>query len=181
MTGKPATLSRPAALPRERGESESRALVDPVTRLWNQDSILGILDRELARIRREVGVVSVVRAEVDFYRRILDEWGPEAGHPVLRYVARHFRGWVRTYDAVGRYGESGFLAVLPGCGRADATIKAETIRRIVAAVPVPVAEGRQVRVTLSTGVAEGRTDSREVVLAAAEALRRVRKANPSRA
>jgi diguanylate cyclase (GGDEF)-like protein len=169
-----------AGLVEERDEARRKAMVDPLTRLWNRGAILEVLDREIERIRRGVGVVSVVRAEVDFYGRITGEWGPAAGQPVLRYVAQRLRAWTRTYDAVGRYGEAEFLVVMPGCTRADAALKAETIRRVVAAVPVSVGEGRRVCVTLSAGVAEGRGSSRELIDAAEGALRRGREAGLNR-
>ncbi len=169
-----------AGLARGRDGAGRKAMVDPLTRLWNREAIQEVLDHELGRIQRGDGIVSVVRAEVDFYGRITSEWGPAAGREVLRYVARRLRAWTRAYDAVGRYGEGGFLVVMPGCGREDAVLKAETIRRVVAAVPVTVGEGRRVCVTLSAGVSEGRGRSRDLISAAEGALGRVREADLKR-
>ncbi len=69
---------------------------------------------------------------------------------------------------------------MPGCGKADASMKAEVIRRVVAAVAIPAGEGRRVSLTLSAGVAEGRGTAEELAQAAEGALRRARDAGRDR-
>jgi diguanylate cyclase (GGDEF)-like protein len=65
---------------------------------------------------------------------------------------------VRPYDAPCRYGGEEFLIVLPGCDLADATMRAEEIRRAFSATPFQIPEGVpsvtcSLGVTASSGVA----------------------------
>src|SRR5262249_35924367 len=115
---------------------------DALTGLWNRGAILDLLERELARGRREGRPVGVILADVDNSKRINDTFGPLAGDRALRQVACRLGEALRPYDKVGRYGGEEFLVVLPGCDAGDAAGLAERLRQRVAAGP---ADGGTVR------------------------------------
>jgi len=128
------------------------AMHDDLTGLWNRAAILGVLDRELARSRREKRPVGVILADLDHFKQINDSLGHLAGDRVLRQVAQRMLASLRSYDTVGRYGGEEFLIVLPGCDGAHALALAERLREQMAAEPIEV-EGQRLPVTLSLGVA----------------------------
>jgi diguanylate cyclase (GGDEF)-like protein len=148
-----------------------QATRDALTGLWNRAMILEILDRDLARSRREGQPVSVIMADVDYFKRINDTHGHVTGDQVLRQTAQRLLTALRTYDTVGRYGGEEFLVVLSGCDAATALTLAERLRGCVDAEPVEDA-GKRIGVTLSLGVAawDGQVTAPDLLRTADEAL-----------
>ena len=140
------------ALISERDELRRRAMLDPLTRAWNRDAVLEVLERELARAKRDGSPLSVIMADVDHFKGVNDSFGHPAGDLVLFGVAANLRAAVRPYDAVGRLGGEEFLVVLPRCGASAALTIAERMRRKVEAERFETASG-PVSATLSLGVA----------------------------
>jgi two-component system cell cycle response regulator len=124
---------------------------DALTGLWNRATILEILDRELARSRREGHLVSVIMADLDHFKSTNETFSQHAGDEVLRQTAQRLLSALRPYNAVGRYGDE-FLMVLPDCGAGKALMLAERLRKSVATEPVMV-DGEPIPITLSLGVA----------------------------
>lgn len=156
---------------------------DALTGVWNRGAILGVLDRELTRARREGTPVGVVMADLDHFKQINDSFGHLVGDQVLRQAAQRMQGVLRPYDGVGRYGGEEFLVILPGCNAAATAELAERLRRCVANEPI-VRECQEVAVTLSLGVAasDGATvESAGAILRAAdEALYRAKRSGRNR-
>jgi diguanylate cyclase (GGDEF)-like protein len=129
-----------------------QATRDALTRLYNRAMILEILDRELARSRREGHPVGIIMADLDHFKQVNDTRGHLAGDHVLVQIAHRLLAVLRPYDTVGRYGGEEFLIVLPGCDAETTLALAERLRLAVESEPVEE-EGRPITVTLSLGVA----------------------------
>jgi len=141
---------------------------DSLTALWNHKAILEILERELLRAERDQQPVGVIMADVDHFKEVNDSRGHAAGDAVLHIIASGVAAMVRPYDSVGRYGGEEFLIVAPGCGPGETWELAERVRAHVARCNI-MAGGTAVHVTLSLGVATGRTAAGlEKVLQAAD-------------
>jgi diguanylate cyclase (GGDEF)-like protein len=128
-----------------------KATRDPLTGLWNRASILEILQRELARTRREGSALSVLMADLDHFKRINDTLGHLAGDEVLRQAARRMRQSLRQSDWVGRYGGEEFLIIQPGCDGQEGAHGAERLCQLLSCEPV-LLPGGIVSMTLSVGV-----------------------------
>ncbi|MCK4602578.1 MAG: diguanylate cyclase [Phycisphaerae bacterium] len=129
-----------------------QATHDFLTGLWNRQAILGILEHELDRAKREGGSVSVVMGDLDHFKRINDAFGHSSGDAVLFEVGCRLSVSVRPYDAVGRYGGEEFLIVLPNCDLQAATLLAQRLCDEIAAKPFKAGEG-EMPVTISLGAA----------------------------
>ncbi|MEO1086074.1 MAG: GGDEF domain-containing protein [Acidobacteriota bacterium] len=123
---------------RRRGQIESardRALElashDPLTGLWNRDSILKMLRRELARAKRLRTPLGVVLADIDDFQQINGLIGQDHGDQVLQEVAWRVGSLVRPYDTLGRFGGDSFLALLPTCDELATRSVGERLRRAV--------------------------------------------------
>src|SRR5688572_14967076 len=79
-----------------------QATRDYLTQLWNRSAILDILDRELARARREGTTIGVVLADLDAFKTINDTYGHLTGDAVLRQAAATMQATIRQYDSIGR-------------------------------------------------------------------------------
>jgi two-component system cell cycle response regulator len=129
-----------------------QATRDSLTRLWNRNSILEALSRELARAERESSPLGVVIVDLDHFKQINDNHGHPAGDVVLRESARRMQSGVRQYDSVGRYGGEEFLILLPNCGEAESFSQAERLRKQLSQNEIRV-DDISIRVTASFGVA----------------------------
>lgn len=115
-------------------------LVDAKNHLATHDEVTGILNRRaiVAGGEREVVVairsrqpLSVAFVDIDFFKRVNDTLGHEAGDLVLADIAQRLRDACRNIDLVGRYGGEEFCLIFPGAG-ADST--AALGERLLAAV-----------------------------------------------
>lgn len=125
---------------------------DPLTNLWNHNTILAILRKELARASRTHSPFAVAMIDVDQFKSINDTYGHPAGDAVLREASQRLRSAMRSYDSLGRYGGDEFLAVVPGCGREAAGRFAESFRARLDHHAIETTDGL-IPVTLSLGVA----------------------------
>jgi diguanylate cyclase (GGDEF)-like protein len=105
------------------------------------DALTGLLNRrgfderaslELARARRDGLSVAVVAFDLDYFKRINDEWGHEIGDRVLVHVGELLSHESRDIDVCARFGGEEFVVLLPGCDAADAESYAERVRTTLA-------------------------------------------------
>jgi diguanylate cyclase (GGDEF)-like protein len=134
-----------------REEMRYRATHDALTSLRNRATVMADFERELARARREQGVVSIILCDIDHFKRVNDTYGHPVGDEVLKQVASRLLSSVRSYDSVGRYGGEEFLLILSGCNSSLAQRRAEDIRNSNAEHPFETSAG-PLSVNVSIGV-----------------------------
>ncbi|MCE3026910.1 GGDEF domain-containing protein [Salinicola sp. DM10] len=146
------------------GERANRALrqqaeTDQLTGLANRHGAQRALNRlETARTTGAEGVrTSVLLADVDHFKRINDTYGHEVGDSVIVAVAARLRGAVRDGDVAVRWGGEEFLVLLPATDATAAQVIAERLRDAVIHTPVH-ADGHDIPVTLSIGIAEATSE-----------------------
>lgn len=129
-----------------------RSLVDPLLGTWNRGAIMRILAIEYERCSKAGLPLSLIVADLDYFKKINDTYGHPAGDGVLVKVASRLRSCIRPQEALGRYGGEEFLIVLPGSSEATAMQVAERMRAAVAAQPEAVGSDL-LQLTISAGVA----------------------------
>lgn len=134
-----------------REEEASRT--DPLTGLLNRRGLLEAGDGAVVRGRRSGRPLAIVLADLDHFKRVNDALGHAAGDVVLKAVAAAIRASLRGQDVAARWGGEEFILLLPDTDRPGAQQVAETVRRVVAALPI-AHQGGRVDVTLSAGTAE---------------------------
>ncbi|MCA1961015.1 MAG: GGDEF domain-containing protein [Desulfomonile sp.] len=170
-------------LARARDAAEFQATRDFLTLLWNRSAILGILKAEIARSQRENRPLSLIIGDVDYFKKVNDEYGHLVGDAVLREISERLKSSIRTYDQVGRFGGEEFIIVAPGCASDDAVELGERVRAVIAENPVYTSEG-PLSVTMSFGVATygcaATADVDSLIRAADEALYRAKREGRNR-
>lgn len=136
---------------RAREALQFQAAHDSLTGVWSRGAILDQLARELERAKREHTVLSVIVGDVDHLQAINDTYGHLCGDYVLRECAHRLVGFMRGYDAIGRYGGEEFLLVLPGYDPRKNPGRSLEIARILAARSFDC-NGVELGVTCSFGV-----------------------------
>ncbi len=167
----------------ELATAQMKAAIDPLTRLWNRESIFEIARRELARAKRSRTPLAVAFVDIDDFKAINDGYGHLVGDDVLRFIAERMRAAVRPYDAVGRYGGEEFLIVLAETDRDIAEKVCERVRQRIQEKD-PDAQKGTPTVTTSVGVAHGTGDNlpelERLVEVADEALYRAKQSGKNR-
>jgi diguanylate cyclase (GGDEF)-like protein len=161
---------------------ERQALVDGLTGLANRRQCEEALGAELARVDRYGGSLTVVMADLDWFKDVNDKFGHPAGDSVLRDFARLLRESVRDVDLASRWGGEEFLLVLPGTDLAGGARVAERIRVALAGRIVLSVDGTPIPVTASFGVAAAppATTASELFAAADAALYEAKRAGKNR-
>jgi len=106
--------------------------------------------------------VSVALIDLDDFKEVNDTLGHEVGDLLLVAVAQRLHACVGTEDTVARLGGDEFVVVLDGADPAAADLAAE---RMIDALRRPVlADGHELPIRASIGIADGRTGSEASVL-----------------
>jgi diguanylate cyclase (GGDEF)-like protein len=135
--------------------TEQRATHDRLTGVANRETLLTTLHAEIERATRHYTPLSVAFIDIDRFKPINDTHGHKAGDAVLRQVASLISRSVRASDAFGRYGGEEFMLILPETTPEDAVGIAEELRNLVMAERLRIADGTEIKATISIGVAGG--------------------------
>ena len=95
--------------------------------------------------------------DLDHFKEINDTHGHQAGDAVLNEFVQVLGDNLRAYDRIGRYGGEEFLILTPLMGDNDPPELFERLRRRIEDHPFAF-EDRQIRLTISIGVAHLRPD-----------------------
>jgi two-component system cell cycle response regulator len=129
-----------------------KATHDTLTGLWNHEEILRVLEKELARSKREGTCVGVIMLDLDHFKNVNDTLGHMAGDVVLRAIAQRSLALMRPYDTIGRFGGEEFLIIAPGCDEICIKRVAERLRKSIEQNSIDAQEGT-IAITASFGVA----------------------------
>ena len=156
----------------EIAEVTQRARTDQLTGLANRRHFDEQLARALTETDRYGNTVSLIIADIDFFKIVNDTHGHEAGDAVLRAVAGIFREKVRTVDVCARYGGEELAVLLPQTTLTGACELAERLRQTIETRVIGF-NGKAIPVTASFGVAsfpESAVSREELFPAADKAL-----------
>ncbi|MBU6407036.1 MAG: PleD family two-component system response regulator [Alphaproteobacteria bacterium] len=134
------------------------AVTDQLTGLYNRRFMQGQLAPLAQRAAHGGDPVSVALADLDFFKRINDNFGHDAGDAVLKEFALRLASNTRPTDFGCRLGGEEFLVIMPATSGDVAALAAERLRQQVAGSPFRLPDGRIIDVTVSIGVATAGPD-----------------------
>jgi two-component system cell cycle response regulator len=130
------------------------AITDALTGLHNRRYMETHLATLVEQAQARGKPLTVLVLDIDFFKKVNDTHGHDAGDDVLREFAVRLRKSIRGIDLACRLGGEEFVVVMPDTDMAVATMVAERLRRRIAADPFPIHKGeRKVEVTISIGLA----------------------------
>lgn len=127
------------------------ATKDPLTGLANRRFLETNINQLIAGIRRRKSTLGILMCDLDFFKKVNDEYGHDVGDQVLKTLAVILQASVRDSDIIIRYGGEEFLILLTDCEIEKAIEVAEKIRLAVEEQQFRV-ESLCMRKTLSIGV-----------------------------
>lgn len=145
---------------------------DVLTKLLNRRFLDSVLLREIEIARRTGAELAVLLVDVDHFKKVNDGYGHSIGDMVLQNIAATVVDGVRSGDFVFRYGGEEILVLVAGADAGSSIRVAESLRRSIEQVAVPLGDGKSLRVTASFGVAvyDGHPDYQHLVERADQAL-----------
>lgn len=131
---------------------EHEAMHDPLTGIYNRRAIIMMLEKEMARARREKTNLYIGMCDLDHFKKINDTHGHKAGDDAIVDFTKCAGKVMRISDHIGRYGGEEFLLIIPGSSGQG---PGEVFDRICRSVRknTTQADGRKINFTVSIGVA----------------------------
>lgn len=159
--------SRSSAEPPQVRELKLAASRDPLTGLANRTELESQLARAMEKFASGKTPFSLLFLDVDFFKRINDNYGHAVGDEVLVGLAKLLRQECYSGEVLGRYGGEEFVVVCPETDLHAARRRAERLRLAVSQSVLCAAP--DVKVTASFGVAAvEKGDTAESVLRRAD-------------
>ncbi len=130
---------------------KKEAGTDQLTGLFNRRRTIEYL--KLLGEDKEMGAVSVAMGDIDFFKKVNDTYGHDAGDEVLKFVAATMKDCVRENSFISRWGGEEFLIILPNCNGDNAFVALERVRRTIQKSVVKVGD-KEIKVTMTFGLTE---------------------------
>jgi len=103
--------------------------IDPVAGIHNRLYFEETVKQEIARARRYDADLCLVMIDVDYFKRINDQFGHAMGDQVLRKVGEILTEKSRGSDIIARWGGDEFIMLLPETSEGKASVLLTRIRR----------------------------------------------------
>ncbi len=151
-------------------ESVELSITDSLTGLHNRHYMEGHLRTLVSEAVRTGRNLSMLVADIDFFKAVNDTYGHDVGDAVLREFAVRLKRNTRGVDLACRLGGEEFVIIMPDTDMTHAYQVGERLRACVASDEFPIMEGQHIRVTASVGVATLETpdDTPEVMFKRAD-------------
>ncbi len=124
---------------------------DSTTGLRNKDHFYNLLKREIERMTRYGGRVSLATADIDNFTEVNEEFGYEFANMILRTVSSIFSTNFRIFDITGRFAEDEICVLLVNTNEKEAFSALERCRKMIEDNKFYY-ENREITITVSIGI-----------------------------
>ncbi|MDX8400343.1 MAG: diguanylate cyclase [Gallionellaceae bacterium] len=149
--------------------AEAAATTDFLTGLNNRRQLLRIGVPLVAGACRVGTPLAVAMIDIDYFKRVNDTWGHDAGDEVLRSVAVLLQDRFRSSDVVARFGGEEFCVIASNLTAVAAYELFESFRLSLAELKIEIS-GKQISVTVSIGLTTTVADSVDTMISFADQL-----------
>ncbi len=164
-----------------QAELELLATTDRLTQASNRYAFEIVFTQAFREAERRNRPLTLILYDIDYFKRINDEYGHPAGDAVLKSVAEVTRKMLREADSLCRWGGEEFLILLQDCDLENGRLIAEELRRTIRDTAVVHSE-RAISVRISLGVAQWNNEEtrKDLLQRVDEALYRAKKGGRNR-
>lgn len=132
-----------------------QAIHDTLTGLVNRRYLHEWFPKILQHIILTQNVLSLCMIDLDFFKKINDTYGHDAGDEVLKQIAKVLKESVRESDIVARYGGEEFVLALIGSNSENAIMQMEKLRNVIKNTKIYTHDKELLpQITISIGIAE---------------------------
>lgn len=129
---------------------EEKATKDQLTGLYNRAKFEEIFSYSINKAKYYDKELSIIIFDIDFFKKINDSYGHQAGDVALKELATLIQNNIKTTDILARWGGEEFVILLPDTNIEGAMQFAQKLRKIVKANRFSDIE----KMTISLGVAQ---------------------------
>ena len=144
-------------------EMKRLATTDPLTGIYNRETMFGHGKRELSRAMRYGHSLSLALLDIDQLKQINEHSGHYAGDLVIKKISDILQEKCRQSDVIGRLSSKEFLLILPETDSSLAFLVAEKWRAAIDELSISV-DNEEINFTCSVGVAGLANEDRFEVL-----------------
>jgi diguanylate cyclase (GGDEF)-like protein len=155
-------------------------ITDDCTTLYNARHLNFILETEIYRSQRYSYEFSLVFIDLDHFKLVNDTYGHLMGSKLLAEIGLMLKSGCRLIDFAFRYGGDEFVILLPQTSKENACTVARRLHKMIREAKWLVADGLNITITASVGVASYPVDSKtkvELLHMADEAMYLVKNTN----
>lgn len=150
--GIPCRLSGDLIQLRDEVKSLSKLVsTDTLTGLYNYRFFSKAIIQEMERSQRTGQATTLMLVDADYFKKVNDKWGHEAGNQALKLIANCIKDNIRKLDLACRYGGEEFTVILPSTDISTSLQVAERIRNTIEQTPL-LYEEMTIRLTVSIGI-----------------------------
>jgi two-component system, cell cycle response regulator len=151
-------------------ESVEMSITDALTGLHNRRYMDGHLSTLVADAIKTGRPLSVLLADIDFFKKVNDTYGHDAGDTVLREFSERFRRNTRGIDLSCRLGGEEFIIIMPDTDIGRAYQVGERLRECIASEPFRINSEMSLSITASVGLGtlERAEDTPEILIKRAD-------------
>lgn len=131
---------------------QRKALIDPLTQLWNRTALNQFFPRELTTAQSAGLTLGLIYGDLDHFKLINDQFGHAGGDQVLWESSRRMSAALRPDDLLVRLGGEEFVALVSVHDAKELGHIAERMRKAIGDAPMEVAKQTKL-MTISLGTA----------------------------
>jgi len=136
------------------------ATIDSLTGVYNRGYFNQAVEEEFSKTMNR-SPMSIVMADLDYFKSVNDNYGHLFGDKVLKEVAQIMKSSIRDGDILARYGGEEFVLILPRADSEQAYMVVERLRRKIQDTVIEDKD-HSVHTTLSFGIASYPEDGASV-------------------
>ena len=110
---------------------EYQATHDTLTGLYNRQKFQDIFVKELRRDKRYKNSLGLIIFDIDFFKKINDDFGHQIGDEVLKDISNLVSNTIREHDTLVRWGGEEFIVLLPETDHDGVMNTADKIKEVV--------------------------------------------------
>ena len=129
-----------------------KAFYDELTGAYNRHYLDEYYKKWLAHAVRKKHSVSLCILDIDFFKKINDKYGHNAGDNVLIELSKLLTQYFREEDYIFRYGGEEFLILLDNTTLKNAKNRCNALRKKVEKHAFPADENKKIKLTISIGL-----------------------------
>jgi|LGOV01.1.fsa_nt_gb diguanylate cyclase (GGDEF)-like protein len=134
-------------------ELENQAIKDSLTGLYNRRKFFQDIPHFINRYNRRNEVFSLSMIDLDFFKRINDEYGHDVGDFILISFSKYLEEHIRDNDLLVRYGGEEFIILFEATNKINAK---EILERALLNLNTKVftSRGYDIQITFSAGISD---------------------------